>query len=307
MYGSYRDQVVNKAGQVLSDTYWQSNTIVDHAWPLLAGLLKNDPALEGILYWAVGAGDPLWDTARATPSPSAAHLHLESARQAVDPDNIAYLNPDTSVSLSPTACIEVSAVFNWPDDRLLREFGLFGGDASEAADSGLLINCVIHPRINLEGGTDLTRRVRFTLKPDIGPDWLRLPAHWLGRQDVQQIDGVGQAYARTLRSIGVRTIRELAQVEPALVRERFPLMRAVELRAKARMALRTADGIRPIAGLNNRSLWDILTTPLDTLVADTGAAAEQISRLIEQAGALQLTLDNEYIRQITIGQLAQAN
>jgi hypothetical protein len=270
-------------------------------------LLKNDPALAGILYWAVGAGDPGWDTSTATPSPGADRLHLESARIAVDSENIAYLNPDGSVSATPTSCIEIGAVFGWPEDRQLREFGLFGGDASEAANSGTLINYVIHPRIDLNGGANLTRRIRLSIKPDLGPDWLGLPRHWLGLQDVQQIDGVGEVYAQTLRSIGVGTIRELAQIEPVAVRQQLPLMRGVELRAKARMALRTADGIRSINGLNDRSPWDVLTTPLDTLVADTGATPEQVSRLIEQAGALQLALDNNYIRQITIGQLAQVD
>lgn len=307
MKGSYRDQITNKNGRMLVDTCWVSNTIVDNTWPLLAGLLKNDPALAGILYWAVGEGDPNWETATATPSPGADRLYLESARQAIDANNIAYLNPDSSVSATPTSCIEVSAVFRWPEDRQLREFGLFGGDASEAADSGMLINYVIHPRIDLDGGTDLTRRVRFTMKPDPSPDWLRLPEHWLGQQHVQQIDGVGQAYAQNLSQLGVTTINELALLEPSAVSPQFPLMRGVELRAKARMALRTADGIRPVSGMNDRSPWYILTTPLDTLIAESGATAEQVSRLIEQAGELQLTLDNNYIRQITIGRLAQTN
>ena len=82
-------------------------------------------------------------------------------------------------------------------------------------------------------------------------------------------------------------------------------MRAVELRAKARMALRTVAGVKPVVELNNLTAWEVLASPAATLIADSGAPADVVLRLQEQAGALQLTLDNRYLRQVTVGRLAR--
>jgi hypothetical protein len=51
--------------------------------------------------------------------------------------------------------------------------------------------------------------------------------------------------------------------------------------------------------------WEVLTASAETLIDDAGGAAEAVLRLREQAGALQMTLDNRYLQQVTIGRLAQ--
>jgi hypothetical protein len=83
------------------------------------------------------------------------------------------------------------------------------------------------------------------------------------------------------------------------------LVRMAELRAKARMALRTAADLKPLAGLNAMTPSDVLAASTETLIDDAGGAAEAVLRLREQAGALQMTLDNRYLQQVTIGRLAQ--
>ncbi|MFZ1985107.1 MAG: hypothetical protein WAU91_11880 [Desulfatitalea sp.] len=306
MKGEYLDCIQSGTGRAPLAAGWSANTIVEGAWPLVAGLLKNDAAMAGILYWAVGAGDPAWDGAAQPPNPDATRLHQEMARQAVPPAAIVYLNADGTPSADPTACIEISIVFAWPEAHQLREFGLFGGQATATADSGRLINYVIHPRIDLAAGANLARRVRFTLKPESGPEWQALPNHWLGEEPARRIDGVGRAFAEALGQAGIVTIRDLSMAEPLDLQIHLPLMRAVELRAKARMALRTAAGIRPLADFSERTPWEVLTTPVQTLLTDSGATPTQIGRLVEQAGALQLTLDNTYLRRLTLGRLAQA-
>jgi hypothetical protein len=270
----------------------------------MAGLLKNDPQLTGITYWAVGSGDESWDAARPSVDPRATRLAAEFDRQAIAPAQTTYLHGDGRRTAAPCACIEVSAAYTWPQDRTLREFGLYGGDAGETADSGYLINYVIHPRIDLKAGAALTRRMRFSLRPDIGPYWLTLPEHWMGAAPVDRIDGIGKAYAKLLDAAGVGTIGALAAVEPAVLAETMPLMKLVELRAKARIVLRTVAEIEPVAGITARSAWDVLVTPVDTLAADAGLAPEPIIRLREQIGTLQLGLDNRYLHEVTIGHLA---
>jgi hypothetical protein len=301
--GSYQDTLRDAHGRRVSVSGWWSNTIVNSTWPLVAGLLKNDPDLGGILFWAVGAGDPAWDTTNPSAGPKATRLVDEVDRQAVGSENIVYLNPDGSPTAGPTGCIEVSVVFNWSADRVLREFGLFGGNASTTADSGYLINYVVHARIDMTAGGSLARRLRLTLRPDVGPDWQAVPTHWLGSVAVVHIDGIGSTYAATLQEEQVGTIEDLATMETSALQRALPLMKLVELRAKARMALRTVAGIQPLAGLNDRTAWNILMTAPETLVNDSGASTEQVNCLREQMSALQLTLDNRYLQQVKLGEL----
>lgn len=305
--GIYRDQVHNNYDRLVFDSGWSPNTIVDAAWPLIAGLLKNDPALNGILFWAVGAGDPTWDAARATANPAATQLQDEIERQAVPVESIVYLDSNGIPVESPTTWIEVSASFTWPAEaQTLREFGLFGGNASKVKNSGYLINYVIHPRLELEAGATLTRHLRLSLRPEVGPERLEVPQHWLGASPVADLDGVGEAYTTALADAGIGTVGELASAEPTALSIALPLMKLVELRAKARLTLRAAADLTLIAGLLDRTAWEIIVTPTATLAADVGASEEAVQRLREQVSALQLTLDNQVLQRVTIGELAQS-
>jgi hypothetical protein len=200
----------------------------------------------------------------------------------------------------------VRAKFSWPEQRTVREFGLFGGDASGDRDSGYLINYVIHPRLDLQAGATLTRRLRLTLCPDVSSDWLEVPQHWLGGAPVERLDGIGAAYASALAGAGVDTIGALAKAEPALLDVELPPMKLVELRAKARLTLRTASELATIPELLDRTARQILVTPTATLAADAQAPEAAAERLREQVSALQLTLDNRFLRRVTIGELAQS-
>jgi len=46
------------------------------------------------------------------------------------------------------------------NNQPLREFGLFGGDATRTPNSGYLIDYAIHPRVDLTRTMTLTRTVR---------------------------------------------------------------------------------------------------------------------------------------------------
>jgi len=305
MRGVYRDAVFDAFGGRIADTGWRNNTIVESAWPLIAGLLKNDPVVRGILFWAVGTGRAEWDASPPAVDTAATRLMDEVDRVAVSPETIRYIGADGDPVETPAACIEAGAAFTWNRDRTLREFGLFGGDATEAAGSGTLINYVIHPRVDIPAGRALTRRLRFTLASDAGIRWHSIPPHWLAEVSAERIDGVGEVSAEILNRAGVSTIGDLARVEPMEMGSDLDLMRVVELRSKARLALRTAAGLKPVAGLNDRTAWEVLSTPVNDLIAQARGASEAVLRLTEQVGALQLTLDNRYLRQVTVGRLAQ--
>lgn len=304
--GIYRDQVRDSRGRLVLDSRWVPNTIVDTAWRLIAGLLKNERRLRGIQFWAVGAGSPEWDHRHVAADPEASRLHEEIHRLRVSPEEIIYLDANGPEVAKPTNRIEVRTSFSWPEkDQILREFGLFGGNASRARNRGYLISYVIHPRIDLKAGSTLTRRLRLSFRPEIGPQWLEIPRHWLGGSPVQNLDGVGDAYTTALARARIAAIGELASAEPTTLSVDLPLMKLVELRAKARLTLRTAADLSPVSGLLDRTAWEIIVTPTATLAADVGASEEAVQRLREQMSALQLALDNQFLQSVTIGELVQ--
>ena len=307
LHGTYRDEVHDWHNHLLFDSGWSANTIVETAWPLIAGLLKNDANLAGILFWAVGAGDPAWDGARVAANPATRQLHDEVQRLPLPPENIAYLDLNDATVDTPTHRLEISASFSWPNQaQTLREFGLFGGDATATKDSGYLFNYVIQPRIELPAGATLTRRLRLRLHPTVGPQRLGVPRHWLEERPVTVMNGIGEAYARILADSGIETVRDLANVEPAMANFDIPRMKLVELRAKARLALQTAVALAPVPGLLNQSAWDVIMAPTATLAADAGAPVPAVASLREQINALQLTLSHHFLQEVTIAELLQS-
>jgi hypothetical protein len=127
-------------------TSYIPNLIVSNAKILMAALFKNDPAFPGgILYHAVGEGDSAWDTA-GTPGPSFAQTTLVSEEFRKTPTQIVYIDGVGDPTATPTNIIRVKTVFEQtdliPTGVDLREHGLFGGDATAAADSGLMIDAI---------------------------------------------------------------------------------------------------------------------------------------------------------------------
>lgn len=304
MRGKYRDQIFDSSGRLLFDRGWSPNTIVDSAWPLLAGLLKNDPFLTGIVYLAVGAGELSWDGTAMAASSMVTGLKSEIDRQLLSEADMVYLNPDGTPTLAPTNCLAVTADFNWSGEtQILREFGLFGGEATEAADSGMLINYVIHPRVTLEAGATLRRHLRLTLLPKQVRDWLEMPRHWLSTSPVVRLDGVGTTNVAALGVVGINTIGELAVANPTAIGSNLSYMKLVELRAKARLALRTAGEMSVPPELADHHVLELLRIPVLELSAVTGLTRQSLQVLHEQLSALQLALDNQFLRPLTLWEL----
>ena len=304
--GIYQDSVVQGNGRFPHHTLWIPNTIVDAAWLLLAGLLKRDPALSGILFFAVGAGNPAWDATRTPANPAATRLHNEILRQAVPAADIHYLDDHDEPTSQPASRIQIAAQFTWPDQhQTLREFGLFGGDATDMRDSGYLVNYVIHPRLHLETGATLTRRLRLSLRSQVPTESLELPSHWLRSTAIKYLDGVGKAYLAALTDMGIETIGQLAEAEPTALAVGIPAMKRVELWSKARLVIRTAVTLSQVAPLFDRPTADILNTPPAVLAAEAGAAETAVALLREQVSILQTALDSRYLLSMTIGELVQ--
>ncbi|NIM12827.1 MAG: hypothetical protein GTO45_08940 [Candidatus Aminicenantes bacterium] len=173
--GIYRDVLKDQNSNVIFDSGWVSNLIVDRCRILLAAFMKNDQNKQtwGISCLKVGQGDEDWDN-KGTESPN---VLLEGL---VDPApfiidvadlDIVYLNETNAEVTEPTCRIQVTATLGTdqpppppsetPETQLstypLREFGLFG----KFGDEDYMIDCIRHPVIHKDVSTTLIRVVRL--------------------------------------------------------------------------------------------------------------------------------------------------
>lgn len=296
--GYYCDTVID-GGVRREPAAWRKNLIVSSAWPLVAALLRNEPGMRGILYCAVGEGDPAWDRAPPDPTPDTTRLTKEIARVALADADVRYLDAAGRAVRTPTHRLALTVTVGPAGQtRRLREFGLLGGDAVAAAGSGRLINYAIHPVIELRPGQTLKRYIRLSFRPGgaavpgAGAD---LPRHWLGDEAVTVIDGVGAAIAEALRKNGVSSVRQVALLDVTRRPAGVSNSRAVELRAKARLALQTAGQLTAAPGLDQETVDQVLS-------GDAGGTvpADTLERLRGELGVLQVALDARFLRRMTL-------
>lgn len=147
-----------------------ANLIVQGFGILVGALLAREPNYDGIQYWAVGEGQGTsWDS--LTPAQRAAKslysltdLYSEISRVEVV---TVYLDANDIEVPGPTNKIEVRAVFGPTVSGALREFGLFGGNATSTLGSGIMIDHKSHAAIHLNEDSALEqvllRAIRITL------------------------------------------------------------------------------------------------------------------------------------------------
>jgi hypothetical protein len=158
--GEYFDQDLT-TGKVIHN--WKKNLIVLDFGRLLAALCKEHSGIGGIKYWEVGSGDPVWDTSPVEPQVGDTELLAPHTRV---PVTIFFLDSSNDRITDPaviTNKIEMEAMFGeGVATGALREFGVFGGDATSAVGSGIMCDRVIHPVINKPENMALLRKLRFT-------------------------------------------------------------------------------------------------------------------------------------------------
>jgi hypothetical protein len=158
--GEHRDLLLDAGGTVVWATAWEHNVLVDSARSLIAALVKGDAQGAAIARWAVGSGDPVWDTAGPPPDSvrrARTQLFAETGRKAVAAGQIVFLGGGFTNRLEVTSSFTTADVPAGP----LREFGLFAGGTA-AANTGVLVNHRAHPRIDMQPGFTLQRTLRLT-------------------------------------------------------------------------------------------------------------------------------------------------
>ena len=304
--GYYHDILTDSQGRVQWDSGWRSNRIVHSCSLLLAALMKGHEGMQGILCWAIGEGEKDWDALCPSPRPTDTHLVTEVARQKLKPKQIVYLDHASKRSDTPTTCLEVKAEFAGKDlvsngFQSLREFGLFGGDATNKPNSGYMIDYVIHPRIDLAVGDTLSRNLRLTFATDA--IWQEEARAGFGAAlPVNSIDGVGDAYASALREHGVHSLGDLARLDPLRPIGNIPPARLREFQAKARLVMSLQVSQASIESLADHSVSRFLLERPESL-ARPGVTLERVSRLQGTLASLQIALDDAQLENITLKDL----
>lgn len=140
------------------------NLVVNNFLNLVMSLLKQQSGYKGIQYWAVGSGAPSWDGSMPNPDINSTKLTAELGRVAIGAGEIKFLNSDYNEVSTPTNILQISHTFGPSDcNGVWREFGIFGGNATTAKDSGIMINKRHHAVITKTEEMTIERIMRFTL------------------------------------------------------------------------------------------------------------------------------------------------
>jgi hypothetical protein len=264
--------------------------------------------MRGIAFCAVGEGLDSWDVTPPASIADVVRLERELLRVPITIGDMRYVDATGATASTPTHRLQLTVTVTAPSSAIrLREFALVGGDATPVADSGQLVNYVIHPRIELAPRATLTRTIRLSFRPGGGSahvdDLLELPAHWLADESVEAVDGVGAKVMETLRALDVATIGALASADPPKLSKLFSGAKSIELRSKARLALRTAAALLPVPSLEKIAVRDILAGDAASLPGALAPLA--VDRLHEQLALLQLSLDARLLARTTLGDLTR--
>lgn len=171
MRGRWQDKVYDLEGNLVSETPWQHNQIQHSAAKLVTGLLRRyaefaATTFTGISYLAVGEGQAGWDAVPPAQPKADVALDTEVFRKAIAPADMAYIDAFAgAVVAGPSRFVRVTATLLPAEANFsLREFGLFGGDADGVADSGLMLNWVVHPRFDKTNVMTLVRVIEIEVQ-----------------------------------------------------------------------------------------------------------------------------------------------
>lgn len=156
---------------------WKQNLIVLSFAKLVGVLLSDESGYSGTQYWAVGQGEGVsWDTLSETERQAKSTLSRTTLYGEVDRQTITinYLDSSDAITTlsgflsSTVARLQIRATFGTGVSGYLREYGIFGGNATGTADSGLMFNHKAHTLISLNvggvTGMSLSRSLKLYLQ-----------------------------------------------------------------------------------------------------------------------------------------------
>lgn len=163
MTGQCIDRIFNKEGELIEEIVGH-NLVVNSFLNLVMCLLKQQSGYSGIQYWAIGSGASAWDSQLPSPEITASRLTTEIGRVPILQNEITFLSPDFNEISTPSNIIQIKHTFGASDcNGVWREFGIFGGNATSDANSGIMINKRHHAIITKTEEMVIERTMRFTL------------------------------------------------------------------------------------------------------------------------------------------------
>lgn len=172
MIGQFKDTLKWKSlsgSEKTENRGWSFNQIQDSALNLLtARLLGIEEATHNLFsnvnpirYMAIGSGEASWGEVVTKPVTQST-LQNESVRLALTADDCLFLN-SSGVALNPQVFsprFKITRVLGENEaNGSLREFGLFGGNATAAINSGIMFNWITHPLIDKDNTLVIERVV----------------------------------------------------------------------------------------------------------------------------------------------------
>lgn len=159
--GEYRDTIHYQDGTV--EVVESHNLIVDGLYKIITSLLSAKGGYSGLQYWAVGSGNLSWDSSLPDPTTTDTRLTQEIGRKQIQSSDFAWVNESGEVQSTPTNRLRVRVTFsNSECVGAWREFGIFGGNATSTANSGIMMNHKHHTVINKTAEMEIEREIIFT-------------------------------------------------------------------------------------------------------------------------------------------------
>ncbi len=171
--GRYWDEIYKRDPVTGEDVLVETTKVIENKIlvplpTLLAGLMSNDVTFTGgILFHAIGEGDPGWDSLTTIPAPNFNDTTLLAEHFRKVPDSIIYVDNLGAPVIPPARSniIEVKTTIDFEDaganGKFMREQGVTGGDATAALNSGLQVNAIRHKAIFKDNTIKVLRFIQF--------------------------------------------------------------------------------------------------------------------------------------------------
>ena len=129
--------------------------------------------------------------------------------------------------------------------------------------------------------------------------------HWLFEASIREVRDIRERAISALIEVDIDTLRELSTFKPRSGEVDISRSQLIDLRARALLALETADEFMAVAGLEEWSLWRVSEFSVQSLMEASGATEAVITRLCNQTSALRLALRQEFLERVTVVEMAQ--
>ena len=120
------------------------------------------------------------------------------------------------------------------------------------------------------------------------------------------VSGVGERFSKTLKRLRnpVKTIADLAALDPEADIRTIPQERRLELKTAAEMILAIDLNVEPFEDLEQESLEELLTTPPEQLADQAGESIVLVEKFQRGLRALRLLIKNDEFRNLRLEDLA---